>query len=371
MHSGIQGARQPVEIARAAPAKREAHAGPLEVGRGFERCPNIGEREALGGKEAHRVKPGFNLETIAGRAREVGSQQARAGGRDRPVDRREQRALTTTCIGTVNLKTGASGWIDQQAAARFCPARHGEACRAAGLSELYVVKQQTCCCEFRLGEGAEAFECGDAKSFLQEGLAGLGRTGPGGAFGDGRRHHLPQAREGGTFPVGVGDQQFAEGPGEQRVTDPGGLQRHQLKQAGGHVAHGQRRLALPGERKGGQSLALPGRQEGIFCQGAGRDNAHDFAADDGFRAALAGIGRAFGLLAHRDPAASLDQAGEVAVGRVIGDARHRDRRAVMFAAGGQCDVQNPGSDDGIVKEQLVEIAHPEKQERVRLGCLDG
>ncbi|KAG1086640.1 hypothetical protein G6F57_021597 [Rhizopus arrhizus] len=47
-------------------------------------------------------------------------------------------------------------------------------------------------------------------------------------------------------------------------------------------------------------------------------------------------------------------------------AGHRDRRAAGAAALGQGDVQQPRRLAGVVVEQLVEIAHAEEQQQVRM-----
>jgi hypothetical protein len=89
----------------------------------------------------------------------------------------------------------------------------------------------------------------------------------------------------------------------------------------------------------------------------GGDDAGDFAADDFF----AGAG-SFHLLADGDAVAFGDEAGEVAIGGVVGDAGHGDGLFGVFIAGGEGDFEFAGGDDGVVHEELVEVAHAEEEQ---------
>jgi hypothetical protein len=48
------------------------------------------------------------------------------------------------------------------------------------------------------------------------------------------------------------------------------------------------------------------------------------------------------------------------------DARHRDVLTLVLAPFGQGDAQQAGGDLGVLEEQLVEIAHAEEDDGVRL-----
>ena len=72
----------------------------------------------------------------------------------------------------------------------------------------------------------------------------------------------------------------------------------------------------------------------------------------------------FDLLGDRDPAARLDQPGEIAFRRMHRHAAHRDRLAQMLAPAGQRDVEDLRGRPGIVEEQLEEIAHPVEQQAI-------
>src|SRR5579875_1651766 len=92
--------------------------------------------------------------------------------------------------------------------------------------------------------------------------------------------------------------------------------------------------------------------------GAGGDDAGYFTANEFF----AGAGL-FHLLADGNAVAALDEAGDVAVGGVVGDAAHRDGVAVFLITGGEGDFEFARGGDGVVVEELVEIAQAEEEER--------
>ena len=49
------------------------------------------------------------------------------------------------------------------------------------------------------------------------------------------------------------------------------------------------------------------------------------------------------------------------------DAAHRNGPAIMFAAGGECDIKRCRGRASVVEEQLEKIAHPVKEQAV--ACL--
>ena len=116
---------------------------------------------------------------------------------------------------------------------------------------------------------------------------------------------------------------------------------------------------------GGQVVVLVRAQHLRVHRGAGRDDAGDFAPDQ-FVAAV-GV---FHLIADGDAVALLDQPRDVVFGGMIGDAAHRNRLALFLVAGGERDLELAGGGDGVVVEQLVEIAQPEHQQRVGDLLLD-
>jgi hypothetical protein len=101
------------------------------------------------------------------------------------------------------------------------------------------------------------------------------------------------------------------------------------------------------------------------------DEAHHLALDQGLGAtALAGLGRILDLLADRHLEAAADEPRQVRLVAVHGHAAHRDIGAIVAPALGQGDVERRRRLDRIVEEQLVKIAHPVKQEMLRVGPLD-
>ena len=111
-----------------------------------------------------------------------------------------------------------------------------------------------------------------------------------------------------------------------------------------------------------QKHRLTGFQVPAVGQRAGRDDAHDLPANQSFR--LPGV---FHLLAKRDPVSLADEADQIAVDCVVWNTAHRNlaprrilrarrKRQLQFARGGH----------GVVKEELVEVAHAKKNQGVRM-----
>ena len=100
-------------------------------------------------------------------------------------------------------------------------------------------------------------------------------------------------------------------------------------------------------------------------RGAGGDDAGDFAVDQ-----FLGEARIFGLIADGDAVAFLDQACDVVFRGVIRHAAHRDGLAFFLVAGGERDFELARGGDGVVVEQLVEIAQAEQKQRVGELLLD-
>ena len=109
-----------------------------------------------------------------------------------------------------------------------------------------------------------------------------------------------------------------------------------------------------------------GSRNSRFGGRAGRDYAHDFAADEFF----AGAGFLH-LIADGYAVPGADQPRDVAFRGVIGNAAHRDRLALFAIARGQSDLQQARGHLRVVVEKLVEIAQAEKQQRLRMLLLDG
>ena len=102
--------------------------------------------------------------------------------------------------------------------------------------------------------------------------------------------------------------------------------------------------------------------EGGVESGAGGEDAGDFAADDFF-----GELGVFHLVADGDAVAFAEKAIEVVFSGVVGDAAHGE---LAFAvAGGEGELELAAGGDGVVVEELVEIAHAEEEEGVGIFTL--
>jgi len=67
----------------------------------------------------------------------------------------------------------------------------------------------------------------------------------------------------------------------------------------------------------------------------------------------------------------LDKLCQVTFRSVIRDAAHGHSVVLTLVPCGECDLQHLGGHDCVVHEHLVKIAHPEKEDGVRVFPLDG
>ena len=135
--------------------------------------------------------------------------------------------------------------------------------------------------------------------------------------------------------VPIGYQQFREGIGHQRVGERLGSKRRDIKSSRRDITHGDRGFgAATTERNGGKRLVLPGRQQCVFGQRAGRYDTDNVAIYDGFRATFLCFGRGFRLLANGNPASGFDQSRQISLGGMIGYARHWDGLAFILPSRG-------------------------------------
>src|SRR4051812_28905381 len=99
---------------------------------------------------------------------------------------------------------------------------------------------------------------------------------------------------------------------------------------------------------------------------ARRDHACDFAPHQFFRDS-----RIFHLLADGYLEPFADELSDVSLSRVIGNTAHRYRDAFFLITRGERDLQLFRSDYRIIEEEFIEVAQPEKEQRVRMLFLDG
>ena len=124
-------------------------------------------------------------------------------------------------------------------------------------------------------------------------------------------------------------------------------------------------LAVAGDVDRGKVVRAGAAEEVVLGQRARGDDPDDTTLDQPL--GLLGV---LDLLADRDLLAELDEAAQVAVDRPDRDTGHRDRIVALVACG-ERDLEQLGGALRVVEEQLVEVAHPEEQQRVRVPGLLG
>ncbi len=114
-----------------------------------------------------------------------------------------------------------------------------------------------------------------------------------------------------------------------------------------------------------QQIVPPLVQQRIVDHRAGCDNARNAALDQAL-----GFTRIADLFSDRYRFAEADQLGQIAIQRMHRYARHRNRRACRLAALGQRDVEQARRAPRVVVEHLIEVAHAEQQQQIRLLGLE-
>jgi hypothetical protein len=134
--------------------------------------------------------------------------------------------------------------------------------------------------------------------------------------------------------------------------------------ARGQIEPGQAEtLAVTDGRRDQCLLAL--FQQGIVGHRARGDDAHDLPLHGSL-----GFRRIAHLLADGHALAFADESREVALHAVERHARHRDGLPGGLAASGQRDIEQRSGAASVVEEELVEVPHPVKEQRVRMPALD-
>ncbi len=104
-------------------------------------------------------------------------------------------------------------------------------------------------------------------------------------------------------------------------------------------------------------------QQMVFEHSARRNDARHLAPHDALR-----LFRVLHLIADRHPQPRRQQPRYVAVHRMVGHAAHG---GLILIAAGQHDLEDWGGLHRVLAEHLVEVAHPEHHEHVRVLLLDG
>ena len=154
----------------------------------------------------------------------------------------------------------------------------------------------------------------------------------------------------------------------QRSRQRPGLERLGDKGPGRDVDPGETQLAA-GLGHGHEPVAAACVEQALLGQRPRGDDSDHVPSDQRLARPPAGLGRVLELLADRDAKALADQPVQVDLGAVDRHAAHRDVVTRMAAALGERNVQGRRCGERVLEEQLVEVAHPEEQQRVGMLTL--
>ena len=297
-----------------------------------------------------------------------GAQQATAHRGAGEVDFREQRAAAAPLGALENLQMVEGGRVDDEVIRPRAEREGPEVFQIGPLGVAQMLNEASC----RLDRSG-MFPRIEAEP-LQRRRAELFQQGPPRAF---------EVEEPG-LDAGDGHGDLLD-PGQGRRVEVIG-QEYLPRADGGQIVHGRacRRgsavlgdLTLPGGQVGrGEAedgLLSPAatcdrRQERGLARlqrtGGGErsrgNHSHDLATNDSAR-----LARVLHLLAHGDPKALPDQTSQIGVGRVPRHAAHRDLvAAAILRARREGQLQRRGGGHRILVEQLVEVTHPEEEQRI-------
>ncbi len=114
---------------------------------------------------------------------------------------------------------------------------------------------------------------------------------------------------------------------------------------------------------GGEKIFLAAIEHRLFGQGAGGDQAGDFALDHSF-----GVFGVFHLFADGDFEAGGDHAVQIGFDGVVRDAGHGDG-VFAFGAGGEGDAEDAGDGAGVFVEAFVKVADAEEEDGIGILLL--
>ncbi len=355
------------EIARPRSAQRRTRDKALHVVHRLERVLRLGPFGAAVRELLDRVEPVLNALQRDERPQEPAPQEAAAHGGHAAVDLVQQRALAAAgrrlddlevpqCrrIDNEVVRAGTEGHltdvgeIDFLRVAQVMHQRAGGArggrlvlqAEAEEALRLQLREQRSAC---RLDLERPGVDRGDERTEAQR-LEHGARLG--GALGD---HHLAGTEYGklvlqrlpAFFPVILRRGELPGGQIQQRHSESGPWRRR-------HDRHQERRLARI--------------QIARVRQRPGRDHPHDLPPDQPF-----GLLRILHLLADGHAETLRDQPRDVGVCGVIGKATHGNGApAGVLGAGGQRQLEGARRHERVLVEHLVEIPHPEEDNRVAI-----
>jgi len=357
----VQRIAQGRKIARTGAAQGDPGKDALDVAEGAEGFAQPGIRTPRG-QRRHGLMACADHPTVAQRAMQPAPQQACAHRCDRMIEHAEQGEVAIAARMRVEFEVAPCGSIHGHSLVGALDGEPGKV-RQRGLLRFLDIPEQ------RTGRGdrerqridavaGQVARTEEAREFAlrrrrvempRRALAQAGQGGherrPGDIFADqgfGRREACEFRRE----CFGVGD--LAEQEAAGRKVDPC-----------------ESVVRTPRGDRQQQVVATLFEQRGIRHRAWG-DHAHDLALDQALRRS-----RVADLFADRDRLAELHEPGEISLDGVIRHASHRDRCACRCTALGQRDVEQACGLARIVVEQLVEVAHAEQHERVRIFRLCG
>ena len=285
-------------------------------------------------------------------------QKPGAGGGFCPVDDRQQAAALFPGQGLAQFEISPGGRVDGHERRRGLSRWRLQVGSFALLGQFEIADQCPRRRQFGAGEVAEAGQRrhpiigfqGSLARLRIEHPAWLNRNGPAKAVGN-------QVLG---FQI-LGQQQLARRQTRQLHRQILGFHRRQRKSPRRHVGGRDRQgPARAAQRR--QSIGVGRIEQRFLGQCAGGNQTDDLAFDHRFGPTLLGLGGVFHLLANGHAKALANQLFQILLGGVDRHAAHWDVFAKMLAAFGQRDVEGFGRLGGILEKQLVEIAHPIKQQ---------
>ena len=296
-------------------------------------------------------------------------QQPGAGAGDAAVDRRQQASGMLARKGLGQFEIASCRRVDRHEGARGDVTRRLQGGQLALLGQIDVIDEDARRRDLRPAEGAEGVERLDAQHRLETPARVLAVEA---RIGQGRQAALPigeQLEEFAALLQFLRQQDFARRQPCQRRRDVGGRQRLGGEFAGREIEPAQRQIALAlGQR--GEKVVSSCIEQRLLGQRARRHDAHDAALHRRLAGTLLRLGRVLHLLANGDAESRADQLRQIGLGRVHRHAAHRDVLALVLAALGERDVERARSEGRVLEEQLVEIAHPVKEQAIGMLALD-
>ena len=354
-----QAVAQGGQVARARRAQRHPGEDAFQVAQAAEAFAQVGIG-ALFDQRGHRLVALAQHLALAQRPVQPAPQQAPAHRGDGGIEHAQQGVAAVAVDPRVQLQVAAGGRVHRDRIAGGFHRDRGQVRQLLLLGLLDIAEQGA-------GGGdrqrqvldAETGQVVHAEKAQQLAPAAVGieqpRRAPAHCTGTHRRHAFL-----------VGDQQLGRlQPRQFGLQLVLGFDLVDQEAAAGQVGPGQPVPALAARHRHQQGVAALVQQR-LVGHRAGGDDAHHLA----FHQAL-GQRRVADLLADGHRFAQSHQPRQVALVGMHRHPGHRDRRPARTAALGQGDVQQPRRLARIVVEQLVEVAHAEQQQQVRVFGLGG